>query len=341
MTHLGSQISALADGQLSPDAADRALAHVAGCPECRRELDAARAARRALSAAFEVPIAPDLTARLLALGACPAQGQQGQPPRRDTRFMGDSVPLPGSDDRRRLPADCLTGDLVRRRHVPGRWLVAATAGVGVAVVGLVSLGAQPPVVPEAHPAHALTLLGRASTSTHQSASVVPGSSATVTRTAAQNAALVPGEWADQATATPPDDALAWMAEHGWAAPDVLPQGYQVVGLWEGVDGSRAVEVDLVGEAGFIVVTEERGRLDPAVAQTAEQVTLGSRTVHVLSTAPWHGVWQSGDSVVSVVAEAPSDALDELVAAYPQQDYDDGLTARISRGFEVLAGTWEP
>ncbi|WP_211254588.1 zf-HC2 domain-containing protein, partial [Cellulomonas cellasea] len=34
MSHLGSRISALADGQLAPAAAERALAHVATCPQC-------------------------------------------------------------------------------------------------------------------------------------------------------------------------------------------------------------------------------------------------------------------------------------------------------------------
>ncbi|WP_230684816.1 zf-HC2 domain-containing protein [Cellulomonas sp. JZ18] len=54
MTHLGSWVSALADGQLDAAATERALAHVAVCPLCARELAAARAARRALAAADEV-----------------------------------------------------------------------------------------------------------------------------------------------------------------------------------------------------------------------------------------------------------------------------------------------
>src|SRR5690606_23106913 len=67
--HLGTWISALADGQLDPEARERALGHVAGCPSCAEELAAVRAARRALADAGDVPVAPDLTGRLLALGA--------------------------------------------------------------------------------------------------------------------------------------------------------------------------------------------------------------------------------------------------------------------------------
>ena len=53
MSHLGSRISALVDGQLSVADTEKALAHVAVCPECSAELAASRAARRALASADE------------------------------------------------------------------------------------------------------------------------------------------------------------------------------------------------------------------------------------------------------------------------------------------------
>ncbi len=40
--HLGDRISALVDSALADDARDRALVHIAGCAQCRAELDAAR-----------------------------------------------------------------------------------------------------------------------------------------------------------------------------------------------------------------------------------------------------------------------------------------------------------
>ncbi|WP_205687455.1 zf-HC2 domain-containing protein, partial [Cellulomonas endophytica] len=73
MSHLGSRIDALADGQLAPAAAERALAHVAACPACAEELAAARDAHRRLAAAADVAPAPDLTARLLRLACEPPQ----------------------------------------------------------------------------------------------------------------------------------------------------------------------------------------------------------------------------------------------------------------------------
>ena len=73
MSHLGSRISALVDGQLAAAATERALAHVAVCPECARRADRGpRRAPRPGAAADDVAPDPDLTARLLSLAAEPA-----------------------------------------------------------------------------------------------------------------------------------------------------------------------------------------------------------------------------------------------------------------------------
>ena len=124
MSHLGSRLSALADGQLPPAVAERTLEHVAGCAECAAELQAARTARQALWAADDAPPPPELTARLLALGATgtgaeqtdggPATAASGPPrARRVVDFTG-SVPLPGHAPLV-LPRGCLRGDVTDRR----------------------------------------------------------------------------------------------------------------------------------------------------------------------------------------------------------------------------------
>jgi anti-sigma factor RsiW len=59
------RLTALADGSLPPVEADRVLAHVAGCPDCRAVLDAERRTKRLL-AELPAPAAdPALLARLL------------------------------------------------------------------------------------------------------------------------------------------------------------------------------------------------------------------------------------------------------------------------------------
>ncbi|MCL3862607.1 zf-HC2 domain-containing protein [Actinotalea sp. K2] len=339
MTHLGTQISALADGQLSPTATERALAHVATCPACATELAAARAARRALTAAMDVPCAPELTARLMALGhhrPAHAEGAtSGERPRvtHDGVRSSSGAPLPGSRPEGSLPPGCLDGNLARRRRVTGRWVVVAAAGAGVLISGLVTLGERPDVAPAAHPAHALTLLGRA-------AQAQPG---TVDLGEARRAVLVR---AGDGPLEAPEGHLAvleWLERHHWTSPERLPEGFAVTAVRTDGDatGRRTLEIDLSGDNGTIVICEEQGRLDPAAVARSMTVDLDGKVVHVLSVEPWHGVWQSGETVVSVVADVPPAVLEQLVGAFPTRDYDDGVPARISRGWAVLAGSWNP
>jgi anti-sigma factor RsiW len=66
VTHLGEQISALVDGELSGAELDRASAHLAACERCRAEAAEMRQLKRALRAMFEVNCDDELTSRLLA-----------------------------------------------------------------------------------------------------------------------------------------------------------------------------------------------------------------------------------------------------------------------------------
>lgn len=339
MSHLGSQISALVDGQLAPEHAERVLAHVVVCDVCAEELAAARAARRTLASATDVPVDPRLTARLLALGAGPCDPRGPMPPVGGMQLADGSLPMPGSR-RAQLPSHasgCLKGDLVRSR-TPAR-VLASAAGVGVVAASLVALGVQPAVAPSAHPAHALTLLSRAASAPPTAPQPAPPQRAL----AGATTAVV---WRDPASAeaAPVGESvvvLEWLEEHGWSAPAHLPDGYTVSAVREDVDGSSGLEVDLAGPQGTIVVTEQHGRLDPDAVADAPSTTVGERDVHLLSDAPWHAVWQSGGTVVSVVAQTRTPAVEDLITAYPHQRYDDRVAARLARGWSVVAGAWGP
>jgi anti-sigma factor RsiW len=65
VTHLGEQISALIDGELTGAELDRANAHLAACERCRAEAAEIRQLKRALRALFEVDGGDELTRRLL------------------------------------------------------------------------------------------------------------------------------------------------------------------------------------------------------------------------------------------------------------------------------------
>jgi anti-sigma factor RsiW len=80
VTHLGVQISALVDGELTGAELDRANAHLAACESCRAEAAGIRQLKRSLRALFEVEGDDELTRRLLDMG-----GPGGPVPSRQDR----------------------------------------------------------------------------------------------------------------------------------------------------------------------------------------------------------------------------------------------------------------
>jgi len=335
MVHLGTQISALADGRLGPAGTERALGHVAACPECAAELAVTRAARAALANAMDVPVAGDLALRLLALGSASGRwsasaagsdrGGRSAGPRTLRQNLKDarqrlardavdapSVPMPGSQ--REPLRDCLRGE-VGRRGLPVRSLTAAA--VGIVIVGLFVAGEEQAVAPARHPAQALALLAAADgLATEIGLLVTPVSSAADTAGSAGTA----GTAAD-------DASTAWPA---------LPDGYQVVSVH---DSTAGTEMDLDGPYGTVVVIRQAGRLDPVAVLGASVAQVGGHDVRVLSTAPLHVVWQSGDTVLGIVAGGLSPAVEALATAYPAEPFDDGFAAQVSRGWQTLAGAW--
>ncbi len=322
MTHLGTQLSALADAQLGPAAAAKAMAHVAVCQQCADGLDAARAARLALTSAFEVRPTADLTARLLALGAQqPALTTHG-PACLDPAAPwagGRSVPLPGG--RGGLPTGGLHGDLRPRRR-PVAAMSAGALGLGLVAV-LLAFGGEPTTSLDHHPAQALGLLGRAAAAAE---SPVP--------------AVTPvGDLADGSSVGLVDAAgLADAPGFAWAQPVPVPAGYRPAAVRTHAGAVPSIEVDLVGPQGLLVVTQRLARLDASEVDGVETL-IGDRTVLVLSRSPWQAVWQSGDVMVDIVAEVPSVAVDDLVSAASVRAYDDGAQARLVRGWQNLVTSW--
>jgi hypothetical protein len=179
---------------------------------------------------------------------------------------------------------------------------------------LFALGDRPPVVPSSHPAQALSLLGEATPGTQRVA----------------EAALTRGA---PTTALSTVDQLARLRESGWTCPVELPAGWDVTAVR--LDARDTVEIDLTGPGGTVVVTEQHGRLDVAALEGATHRTLGDRTVYVLSTHPWHAAWQSGDTVVEVVSSSTSRDVESVVAEFPGEGFDDGVPARITRGWDTV------
>lgn len=317
MSHLGSRISALVDGQLSVSATERALAHVASCAQCADALAHARAARRALAdCADDVPPAPDLTARLLSLAAsAPPPSAVPAPQPRDP-FAPPSLTVPALHGRE---ARALRGDVAAHRSV-SRIAATSLAGLGALAAMLFVIGERPAVVAVGHPGNDLDLLGSAASATSARSATLGTDGASAGR---------PGG----------EDVVAALRDGGWSFPTSLPEGWSVADVrWsDETDGAPVLEVDLTGPEGTLVVTEQEGRLDLAALDGADVIEVGGREAYVLSYAPWHAVWQCDDTVVQVVAGGDASAI---VAAFPGGAYDDGVPARIWRGWSTVTGALE-
>jgi hypothetical protein len=330
VSHLGSRISALVDGQLAPAVAERALAHVAACSECQQELSAARAARAALAAASDdVAPAPDLAARLLSLA--PTE-PSAQPPRasdplaptaRRTVHDVASYGLHRGPARRVWAArtgGALCGEVPMRRAA-SRIVVLSAVGMGAVAAMLFVLGGRPDMAPAGTVSADLELLGHATN---------PAPTTAASTGAVRAVVATEGSTTYEAT--------KWLEDNGWPFPSELPDGCSVTALRTTAGG--ALEINVISPDGPVVVTEQAGRLDLARLRRAEQVDIGDREVAVLSREPWHVAWQSGSTVVQVIAPQQSAAAAELVAGFPGGSYDDGVPARIQRGWSTVTGVFD-
>ncbi|MFD2796853.1 zf-HC2 domain-containing protein [Promicromonospora vindobonensis] len=314
MSHLGDLVSALADGQLSPAETERALSHVTMCRLCARELDSARAARRALSSAADVVPDPALTARLMALQAS-IPPTSDDPLRRP--FLGpDPLSVPVWQNAAFDGGDGFDGRLDRpaRRRRAVRFTALGVGGAGVLGLALFTLGDVPVVSPQLSAQTSMTMLGRT------------GPDATA---AGQDVLATLDVAPEQLTPA----ALDWAADNGWAAPADLPDGYTVSAMRLVGDQGQTLEIDLVGPSGHAVVRERPGQLAPNGS-----AALGE--VQVLASEPAHVAWQSEDMVVDVVADAPEEVLTDLVASFGEHGYDAGVLPRIARGWHTVTGAIE-
>ena len=87
MSHLGERVSPLVDGQLGPDAAERALMHIAGCVECQTAVEVERLTKQRLSALGVPRPGGDFMHRLMELS-----GPSGPMPPRSGHVPGSPRP---------------------------------------------------------------------------------------------------------------------------------------------------------------------------------------------------------------------------------------------------------
>ncbi|WP_152187920.1 zf-HC2 domain-containing protein [Georgenia satyanarayanai] len=272
MSHLGSRVAPLVDGQLPAAEAEELLAHAAACARCHWLLGQERASRTMLSQAWDVEPDAELTARLLAL----SPGPEERAPR----------------GRRVLLAAAGAGGL------------AAACAVGLVVVGSLS-------EPRADP--------------HAILDVVQGSLGERPEELAGGTGEVSG------------DVVAWMAEHGWSAPESLPSGMRVVDVAvHETEGGEVLEVEIAGAMAHVRLLQQRGVLTGEAEEQMQSELVGQRDA-VLLPSGVHDLALQSEGCVVVVLAAPDDApvSDAILAALPEGDFDTSVGARFTRGWDTV------
>jgi len=91
------------------------------------------------------------------------------------------------------------------------------------------------------------------------------------------------------------------------------------------------EAILTVDASQVVVRERRGKLPLGDSAFGKPVQIAGYEVQVIEQAPFTAVWQRGDQVISVAADAPHDTIALIIESFPPAPVDEGIGARVMRG----------
>ncbi len=136
-----------------------------------------------------------------------------------------------------------------------------------------------------------------------------------------------------------DDELDALREDGWVLPGVLPAGLVLY-------RTRAVEVD-GGDAYHLTYSDglftlslfaQRGRLDTSELHGFTPTRVGGAAVHARTGLYRQLVWASGDTVYTLVADAPDSELAQVVEVLPHDKPGAGLRGRVGKGIDRM-GSW--
>jgi negative regulator of sigma E activity len=134
--------------------------------------------------------------------------------------------------------------------------------------------------------------------------------------------------------------LARLRAQGWPLPGPLPARLTVFEASSTVTASGTV-VELAYSDGLSVVSVfvQRGHL-PAELTGWSEVALQGQRVYAADPDDRSVAWSAGGFVYTVIADAPGQTVDQVVAALPH-DTRPGLVARLMRGLHRLVSWADP
>ncbi|MEP6666069.1 MAG: sigma-E factor regulatory protein RseB domain-containing protein [Nocardioidaceae bacterium] len=127
-----------------------------------------------------------------------------------------------------------------------------------------------------------------------------------------------------------------LTDKGWACPQALPEDFTLTLLHRLDDRRDVMHAAYSDGLSTVSVFEEHGQLADSALAGFDEITSDGGSVWVKEGLPTAAVWQSGDTVYTVLTDALPSTTAELVAALPHQlPPSSSAASRLGRGLERI------
>ena len=152
---------------------------------------------------------------------------------------------------------------------------------------------------------------------------------------------LPNPWREDVATVAVTD-LADLEAQGWICPSSVAASLSLrhVRLLEDEHG-RIVHLTYSDGLSTASVFEQRGHLDVERLEGYRATRLGSATVYVDDGMPQRFVWSAEGTVYTLIADAPAETVEQVVAALPHASEDNGVVPRIRRGMDRAISWFSP
>lgn len=154
--------------------------------------------------------------------------------------------------------------------------------------------------------------------------------------------LPPEMQALPATTLSPTIAEA-LNDKGWTCPVQLSRDFHLSFLHQVDAAGGAMHAEYTDGLSTVSVFEERGALDPSTLGGFHQEQVGGDALYVRAGLPTVAVWQSGETVFTVVTDAPEQLTGALLSRFPHvaDQPTSGVATRISKGLSRMVSAVAP
>jgi hypothetical protein len=133
-----------------------------------------------------------------------------------------------------------------------------------------------------------------------------------------------------------------LGDEGWACPERVGAGLSLTALGRVGDAGDVIEAAYSDGISSASLFEQRGTLDQTALDGYRQVVVSDAPVYVRNGLPSTWVWQSGDTVYTMLSDAPPAQVAAAVADLPHDLADDrSPLARIGVGLKRISGLLHP